>query len=90
MSGSLSAQEATTILAAAFMPLSCSAERLDHHQKISFQIIGDKKEPVLGTDELLKEQFQDPRRLKQIIANTRSRLEAMGFRLKEWNFPAKC
>lgn len=89
MTRTLQAKDAVEIIEAAFAPLRCVAESLDHDDHISFSVFDASDSPLLSVEKILVPQFTDPQGLTFIINEVRSRSELAncGVDLEPWQLP---
>ena len=88
MGNELDIAAALQVLEAAFLPLRCIAESLDHGNGARFRIVDASGDTNLSVDGLLRGQLSDARRLKDLILHARENLSERGYELADWAMPS--
>ena len=86
MSIRLSSEDILGKVRRAFAPFHVVAELQDYHRELGFRVYGDH-DVIIGTFEgNVMEDLRTPTNLKELLLDTRARIEAEGHPLNEWTF----
>jgi hypothetical protein len=88
MGKELDVAAALRVLEAAFLPLKCIAESVDHGNGARFRIVDASGDTSLNVDGLLRGQLSDACRLEGLILHARENLSERGYKLADWAMPS--